>query len=59
LTTGGSSTAWPLATRDGKLVAERNDLELQFHAAAKPDSEPGKDRHGLRKHASGTNGAPR
>ena len=29
-----------LATQDCQLVAERNDLELQFRAAAKPTSEP-------------------
>jgi hypothetical protein len=33
-----SGTAGPLATEDRELVAERNDLELQFHAAAKPTS---------------------
>jgi len=33
-----------LATQDCQLVAERNDLELQFRAAAKPISEPGKKR---------------
>ena len=29
-----------LAMQDCQLVAERNDLELQFRAAAKPASEP-------------------
>ena len=33
-------TAGTLATQDCQLVAERNDLELQFRAAAKPTSEP-------------------
>jgi len=28
------------ATQDCELVAERNDLELQIRAAAKPTSEP-------------------
>jgi len=32
--------AGTLATQDCQLVAERNDLELQFRAAAKPTSEP-------------------
>jgi len=32
--------AGTLATQDCQLVAERNDLELQFRAAAKPISEP-------------------
>jgi hypothetical protein len=36
-------TAWTLAMQDCELVAERNDFELQFHAAAKPASEPGED----------------
>ena len=30
----------PPATQDCQLVTERNDLELQFRAAAKPTSEP-------------------
>jgi len=31
--------AGPLATQDCQLVVERNDLELQFSAAAKPTRE--------------------
>jgi hypothetical protein len=32
-------TAGTQAAQDCELVAQRNDLELQFHAAAKPASE--------------------
>ena len=28
------------AAQDGELMPERNDLELQFYAAAKPTGEP-------------------
>ena len=37
---GEPVTAGTLATRDYQLVTERNNLELQFRAAAKPRSEP-------------------
>jgi hypothetical protein len=43
--------AGTLATQDCQLVAERNDFELQFHAAAKPTSEPGEDRRNVSKQA--------
>ena len=39
---GVSRMAGTLATQDCQLVTERNDLELQFLAAAKPTSEPRK-----------------
>ena len=37
---GEPVAAGTLATQDCQLVTERNDLELQFCAAAKPTSEP-------------------
>jgi hypothetical protein len=39
---GEPVAAGTLATQDCQLVTERNDLELQFLAAAKPTSEPRK-----------------
>jgi hypothetical protein len=39
-----------LATQNCKLVARRNDLELQFDAAAKATSEPGKERRDICEH---------
>ena len=32
-----------LAAKDGELVAERYNLELQFYPAAKPTDEPGEE----------------
>jgi len=37
---GEPGAAGTLATQDCQLVAERNDLELQFRATAQPTSEP-------------------
>ena len=43
-----------LAMQDCKLVAERNNLELQFRSAAKPTSEPRNKRRDVREHAPET-----
>jgi hypothetical protein len=40
-----------LAMQDRHLVTQRDDLELQFHAAPKPTSEPGEECRDVCEHA--------
>jgi hypothetical protein len=46
-----SPTARMLAMQDRHLVTQRDDLEFQFHAAAKPTSEPGEECRDICQHA--------